>query len=131
MAVRPQKSGQGTIAVTAASLVLAGLIAAPVLAAPECDLHCEEDATPNLSLSATDFTATPVNSSEELLKDHMLRPRADSAARTAFANKVAEESAEEESGEKSIDTVATKPLVPSASGNEPSPYKRQMYRRDI
>lgn len=131
MAVRPEKSGQGTIAVTAAALVLAGLIAAPVLAAPQRDLHCEEDATPNLSLSATDLSATPINGSEELLKDHLLRPRADSAARTAFADEVAEESAEEESAEDPIDAVATKPLVPSASETEPSPYKRQMYRRDI
>jgi hypothetical protein len=131
MAVRPEKPGQGTIAVTAAALVLTGLIAAPVLAAPERDLQREEDVTPNLSLSATDLTATPVNSSEELLKDHLLRPRADSAARAAFADEVAEESAEEESAEESIDAVATKPLVPSASENEPSPYKRQMYRRDI
>ena len=131
MAVRPEKSGQGTIAVTAAALVLAGLIAAPVLAAPERDLHCEEDATSYLSVSATDLTATPVNSSEELLKDHLLKPRADSAARTAFADEDAEASTEDEAAEEPLDAVTTKPLVPSASENHPSPYKRQMYRRDI
>lgn len=131
MAAGPEKSGHVIIAAAAAAFAFAALIAAPVLAAPESDLDCDENTVPALDVSATVLTATPVNNSEELLKSHLLKSRADSAVRAAFADEEAATDAEEEIAEEPVDAIATKPAVPSASDGEPSPYKRQMYRRDI
>jgi len=129
MTVRPEKTGQGTIAATAAALLLTGLIMAPVLAAPEPD--CDESSTPNLTVSATDLTATPVNGGKELLKNHLLKPRAESAVRTAFADENAEADVEDEAAEEPVDSLTPEPIVPSVSDSQPIPIKRQMYRRDI
>jgi hypothetical protein len=131
MAARPEKSGQGTIAAAAAALMLAGIIAAPVFAAPDHELDGDEATLPNLDVSASELTASPNSSSEERLKHHLLKPRADSAVRTAFADEEAESEVEEEAAEKPVDALAEKPGLPRVSDGEPSPYKRQMYRRDI
>lgn len=131
MAVRPRQSGQGITAATTAGLVLLAWLSAPVLAAPDRDVLCEDDEL-TLGVSATELTATPVNNSEELLDDHLLKPRAESAVRSAFANDTEDaEEAEPESVEEEDDVLVEKPAVPSAFGREPSPFKRQMYRRDI
>ncbi len=131
MAVRPGQSAQGKTAVGTAGLVLLAWLAAPVYAAPDRDVLCE-DGELTVSLSATELSVSPVNNSDELLNEHLLKPRAESALRSAFAddNEQPEES-ERESIEEEDDILGEKPIVPSAFGREPSPFKRQMYRRDI
>lgn len=131
MAARPEKSGQGTIAAAAAALVLAGLIAGPAFAAPDCALDCDEAALPNLDMSASELTATPENNSGDLLEHHLLKPRADSAVRSAFADEEVKSGVEDEATEDPVDALAEKPILPRAADGEKLPYKRQMYRRDI
>ena len=131
MAVRPKEPRQVTTAAVTAGLVMAAWLAAPVLAAPERDLLCAESMAPNLDLSATELTATPVNNDDELLENHLLRPNTESAARSAFAEEDAEAAELDEDGEADVDSLATESILPSASDREQSPYKRQMYRRDI
>lgn len=131
MAVRPRQSGQGMTAATTAGLVLLAWLSAPVLAAPERDVLCDDDEL-TLDVSATELSASPVNNSDELLGDHLLKPRAESAVRSAFADDTEEvEEADPESSEVEDDVLDETPVVPSAFGREPSPFKRQMYRRDI
>jgi hypothetical protein len=131
MAVRPEKPVQDKTAVSAAGVVLLLGLSAPVLAAPDRDVRCE-DSEPTLSVSATELSVSPVNSSEELLDEHLLRPRAESAMRSAFADDLEEaEEPEAESVDDDEDVLQETPVIPSAFGREPSPFKRQMYRRDI
>lgn len=131
MAVRSAKQGHGSTAAVAAVLAFAGLLAAPVLAAPERDYLCDESAAPDLDVSARELIATPVNNSEELLKDHLLKPRAEAAVRTAFADEETDAQVEEEPTEEAVDLVTTEPVLPGASDPKALRLKRQMYRRDI
>ena len=131
MAVRPEEPRKATTAVATAGLVMAAWLAAPVLAAPERDLLCDESAAPELDLTATELTARPVNNSDKLLENHLLKPNTESAARSAFAKETPVDVEVEEQGEDDADALATESLLPSASDREQSPYKRQMYRRDI
>ena len=68
-----------------AALLLAGMIAAPVLAlaAPEHALLCENDGGQALALTAAELSATPVNSSEEMLHEGWVRD-AEAAHREIF-----------------------------------------------
>ncbi len=114
------------------ALVLAGMLAAPVLAAPERGLLCAEDAN-STALTATGLSITPVNSSEEMLEDHLLRPRAEAAARGAFAEEAPEDKGMIDVEEPDLvdEAAIADPAVQSASKPKRPIYKRQMYRRDI
>ena len=131
MAVRPKEPRQGTTAVATAGLVVAVWLAAPVLAAPDRDLLCDESTTPELDVPVNEFTATPVSSSDELVEHHLLRPNTESAARNAFSKEAPEAVEGDEDGEDDAESLPAKSLLPSASDRQQSPYKRQMYRRDI
>jgi hypothetical protein len=116
---------------TAAALLLASLAGVPVLAAPELDLRCDEHSEPNLDVSATALTATPVSSNEELLQQHLLRPRTESAVRGAFVEQEpvqhAADTQDNEVSEKESDEAELK----NAADRKVSSYRRKMYRRDI
>ena len=73
------------------ALLLAGMLTAPVLAAPERGLVCAENGNSTTAFTATELSVTLVSSSEEMLEDHLLRPRAKAAARGAFAEETAED----------------------------------------
>lgn len=115
------------------ALLLAGMLAAPVLAAPERGLLCAEDASSTTALTATELSVTPVNSSEEMLEDHLLRPRAKAAARGAFAEEAPEDKGMIDVEEPDLvdQGAIADPAVQSASKPKRPIYKRQMYRRDI
>jgi hypothetical protein len=117
MAVRPTDLQQGIKAAAAALLVLAGWVTGPALAAPD---HDE---------SQQALTATPANSSEELLQDHLLKPRVEATARKVFAT--AEETEQKEGDADEVESPAPGPVVQGLSDGEVVPLKRQMYRRDI
>lgn len=116
MAVRSTEPQQG-INAAAALLVLASWIAGPVLAAPD---HGE---------SQQALTATSVSSSEELLRDHLLRPRVEATARKVFAE--AEVTDQKEGDADDADLSEPGPVVQGLSDGKVAPLKRQMYRRDI
>ncbi|HSG96360.1 MAG TPA: hypothetical protein VLA11_00010 [Woeseiaceae bacterium] len=131
MALWPRQSAQGWTAAGTAAIVLLAWISAPVHAAPDRDVLCEAS-EPTLGVFATELSVAPVNNSEYLLNEHLLRPRAESALRSAFADDPKEiKESEPEAREEEGDVLDQKPVTPSAFGREPSPFKRQMYRRDI
>ena len=115
------------------ALLLAGTLAAPVLAAPERGLLCAEDANTTTAFASTELSVTPVNSSDEMLEDHLLRPRAESAARGAFAEEAPEDEGLIDMEEPDLvdETAIADPAAQSASKPKRPIYKRQMYRRDI
>ncbi len=122
MAVRPTEPQQGKKAAAAALLALTSWFAGPVLAAPNFDVLCDERLTPVLEVSRQVLTATTVNSSEELLENHLLKPRVEETARKVFGE--AEDETETEFPEPT-------PAIQGLSDGEVLPLKRQMYRRDI
>jgi hypothetical protein len=114
------------------ALLLAGMLTAPVLAAPERGLVCAENGNSTTAFTATELSVTLVSSSEEMLEDHLLRPRAKAAARGAFAEETAEDKGLIDVEEPDLDEPAiADPAVQSASKPKRPIYKRQMYRRDI
>ena len=131
-AVMPIQPMQRTYVATTAVLLLAGVLAAPALAAPEHRLLCEDDTDLSLELTVTELSATPVNSNEEMLQGHLLKPRSDAAARSAFAKESIDTDEVVDSEELNAEEpVVADPGIPSASKQKRPIYKRQMYRRDI
>ena len=122
MAVWLTKPHQGMKAAAAALLALAGWLAGPVLAAPDHDLFCDETHAPALEVSQEALTARTVNSSEELLENHLLKPQVEEAARKVFAE------AEEED---EVELPEPAPVIQGLSDGDRLPLRRQMYRRDI
>ena len=127
MAYNPRKPQQGNT-LAAASLLLAGLVAVPAMAAPERDVLCDESHKATLEVSETALTPTTVNASTELLEDHLLKPRVEATAREVFDER--DEGTDDEENIEAVeaDVEAT---VPSLSDGKPKPFRRQMYRRDI
>lgn len=117
MAVPSREPQQGISAAAAALLLLAGWLSGPALAAPD---HGE---------SGQALSATPMNSGEELLQDHLLRPRVEAEARKAFAE--SEETDAQESDADEAKLPEPGPVTQKLSDGEVAPLKRQMYRRDI
>ena len=132
MAVRPKKPQQGNTVAAAAVFVLAGLATSPALAAPDHDVLCDKSHQATLEVSESELAATPVNTSDEMLRDHLLKPRVDAKAREVFDD--ADEEAEvDEQVDEQVDGGPddTDTAVRSLSDRKVLPLKRQMYRRDI
>ena len=123
---------QRTYVATTAALLLVGILAAPALAAPEHDLLCDDDSDMVPALTVTELSATPVSSSEEMLQDHLLKPRTDAAVRSAFAEESIDTDEVVDAEEQDVEEPAVAdPGIPSASKLKRPIYKRHMYRRDI
>jgi hypothetical protein len=120
---------QGNNAAAAALFLLLGWIASPVLAAPDHDVLCDESHDATLDVSRQALTATPVNSSEELLENHLLKPRVEATARKVFAQE--EVQTGEETDREEMELPRPGPVIQGLSDGEVSPLRRQMYRRDI
>jgi hypothetical protein len=130
--VMPIQPMQRTYVATTAALLLAGMLVSPALAAPEQSLLCEDDGNISLELTVTELSATPVNSNEEMLQGHLLKPRTDAAVRSAFTEESIDTDEVVDSDEVDVEEpVVADPGIPSASKLKPPIYKRQMYRRDI
>lgn len=130
MAVRPSEPQQGNNAAAAALLVLAGWIAGPVLAAPDHDLLSDESHDNALEVSQQELTATPVNTSDELLANHLLKPRVEATIRRIF-DEVQKEIADNVPDPTEAAPPAPEPVIQGLSDGEVTPLRRQMYRRDI
>ena len=94
---------------------------------------CDASAAPALAISESEFTATTVSNSDELLADHLLKPGAKAAVRSAFASEASGDDKEiDEAESKAREAVLSEPGVHSAAEQRKRPvYRRQMYRRDI
>ena len=133
MAVKLRQPRRKFHAANAVALVVASVLAAPVVAAPERGLLCDASAAPALAISESEFTATTVSNSDELLADHLLKPGAKAAVRSAFASEASGDDKEiDEAESEAREAVLSEPGVQSAAEQRKRPvYRRQMYRRDI
>lgn len=130
MAERPKQAHKGRTAVAATLLAVCGWMAGPALAAPEPDLICADKHDATLDVSATELSARPANSSNELPGNRLLIPRVEAAAREVF-----EEEDRGTDGDDATDEAAAdkgpEPVSRRLSNTETTPFRRQMYRRDI
>ncbi|MCG8371665.1 MAG: hypothetical protein MJA32_14315 [Proteobacteria bacterium] len=130
MAVRPEAPQRGNTLTAGAVLTLAGLVSAPATAFPGHEVLSDGSREATLEVSASELTATPVNTSDELLRDHQLKPRVDATAREVFDEDDAEfaDEADEADDGGSDETDAA---IRGLSDSKAPPLQRQMYRRDI
>lgn len=132
MAAKLRQPGQQAIVASAAAIALAGLLAAPVFAAPERGLLCDASADPSITVTPGALTATPVNNSDDLLEDHLLRPRTKAAVRGAFPEDAPVDEGKIDTAEGDASEAALpEPGAHSTTQQKRPVYKRQMYRRDI
>ena len=145
MAVRSTVSKQPNISALVALLSLAAWHAAPVLAASDHEILCEESNDATLEVAAYELTARPVShdidasdiadlassSIDVLSNDHLLKPRVDAAVREVFTDTEMKSLPEKESASELDDAVIQELAAPSMSDGQTGPMKRKMYRRDI
>ena len=145
MAVRPTASKQHSLTALTALLSLAALHAAPVLAASDHEILCEESHVATLEVAEQELTARLVShdidasriadlassSSDALSKDHLLKPRVEAAVREVFTETDSSSLAEEGPVTEPDETVIQELAAPPMSDGKTGPLKRQMYRRDI
>lgn len=129
MATQPRAPQHGRTAAAAALLVAVGWLTGPAIAAPEPDLFCADDLDATLNVSDTELSATPVNTSIGLLGNHLLKPRVKATAREVFADDDGADS--EVATEESAVDAPSEPVSNSSTDDQATPFKRQMYRRDI
>lgn len=128
MSAGKQQPKHGTIAASAAILVLAGWFATPVSAAPDRDSLCSSktgEATLEIS------TATMSTTIEAVSDEHLLKPRVAAAARKVFAQADNKADNDEAVDDQAEEDEAEAPRLRPISDNKLVPVRRQMYRRDI
>ena len=139
MVERPETPKQGSNAAALTLLLLTGIFAVPVLAAPGYDILCDDHHEATLDVSADELTARPVSHELEAQKnqdaetvsaDQLLKPRFDATVREIFAEEDDEETLQESDAETD-DPAALRIRVPGVTDEELVRFKRQMYRRDI
>ena len=145
MAVRSQEPKQANIAAVAAVFVLAGWFAAPVLAASDHRVLCEESREATLDIDEKVLTATPASHEvssrdtaeaaattiDSVAADHLLKPRVEATAREVFADSIDEADADEPVEIESEGDDGTELRLRPMSENKMVPLRRQMYRNDI
>ena len=139
MAVRPKAPKQGTIAAAAAAVLLAGCFAAPVLAAPD-RFACSDERSATLDVashalaltshevSGDDTSESVAATIDSVADDHLLKPGVEAAARKVFADDKTAQDTEETASESD---EPAKARLRRVSDNQPLPFRRQMYRKDI
>jgi len=144
MAIRPKEPKRGNIAAAAAVLALAGWSAAPVLAASDHRVLCEENREATLDIDRQVLTTAPVSHEasngatetaattiDSVAEDHLLKSRVEATVRKVFADSIDETDAEETGDIDSGDDEVTELRLRPMSENEMVPSRRQMYRKDI
>jgi len=145
MAVRQTASKRSTITAATAFFLLGAWYAAPVLAASDLEILCEDshDAT----LEVAEYALTPRQVSHEidasdmadlassedgvLAEDHLLKPRVEATVREVFADSEGKSVVEEEDVTDLEDSAVQKLSAPRMTDGHAVPFKRQMYRQDI
>ncbi len=135
MVGRPDVPKHGKNAIALALL----LFAAPVLAATDHDILCDDHHEATLDITETELVASPVSHEPEsavddetqpVSADRLLRPRFDATVREIFTDE--DDDTEVEETEAVIENPAALRIrVPGVSDKDLVRFKRQMYRRDI
>lgn len=146
MAQRPQMPRQGNKASTVAVLVLAGCFAAPVLAASDSGVLCDESHKATLDIATRELTVSRASHElddrdtaevaattiDSVADDHLLKPRVEAAAREVFATESEAEAKADETLEIEADLEeSADPILRPMSENKMLPLRRLMYRIDI
>ncbi len=115
------------------------LFAAPLLAAPDHDIFCDDHHQATLEIAATELVASPVSHEPEtavadetqpVSADRLLRPRFDATVREIFTDDD-DETDVDETERVTEDPAALRIRVPGVSDEDLARFKRRMYRRDI
>lgn len=126
MAIRENKPVQGGFSPYAAILALTILSAAPVLAATNRSVTCDEPTIATLEVAKTEFATSHVATHDEAVD--LLG--ADFELRSTIAVEEDEAAKDEQAVEDNSESAPKRdPAVPADAGQ--LSYKRQMYRRDI
>lgn len=148
MAGRQSATKQGNaFAANAVILLLAAWFAAPVTAAPNIEIGCEDVADATLEIPAHKLNAEIVNhdvddqaigsDSDVLTPAHYLTPQAQATLRKVFDDTARPLAELAPRNDDSVDDVAREELpdmnarVPGVTDSELARYRRQMYRSDI
>ena len=126
MAIRENKPVQGRFNPYAAILALTIASAAPVLAATDRSINCDERAIATLEVTVTEFATSRVATSEDAVD--LLR--ADFELRSTIAVEEDEAIKGEQAAEDDSRSAPKRDKAVPAEAGQRS-YKRQMYRRDI
>ena len=145
MAVRQTVSKRSTITAATALFLLGAWHAAPVLAASDLEILCED--SHNATLEVAEFALIPrqvshdidtsdmidLASSEDgiLAKDHLLKPRVDATVREVFVDSEGKSLVEEEDVTDVEESALQELSAPRMTDGLAIPFKRQMYRKDI
>ena len=130
MAPRPKEPQRGNTAALAAVLTLAMWAATPALATSDRDIRCDDEQQATLEVSDQALSATPANTSDELLENHLLKPRVDATLREIF-NDSEDAPTTDDATQGDVNASDSEPAVRSTSEEDQTPLKRRMYRRDI
>lgn len=148
MAGRQSATKQGNaFAANAVILLLAAWFAAPVTAAPNIEIGCEDVADATLEIPVHKLNAEIVNhdvddqaigsDSDVLTPAHYLTPQAQATLRKVFDDTARPLAELAPRNDDSVDDVAREELpdmnarVPGVTDSELARYRRQMYRSDI
>jgi len=145
MVLRQTASKHSTITAIAVLLLVGVWHAAPVLAASDHEILCDENHSATLEIAeyeltprqashdtATSDLADLVSSNDEVLsKDHLLKPRVEATVREVFDDPEANSLAKPEAFDEADKTAVQKLSNPRMTDGHAAPFKRQMYRRDI
>jgi len=151
MAGRQSTPVQGTTSTASAVvLLLAACFAAPVIAAPNIDIRCDDVADATLEIPVHELKAEVVNhdvetdiadeseaESDVLKPAHYLTPQAEARLQKAFEDASPPLATAKPASDDDVDTVdgdefpGMNTRVPGVSDSELARYRRQMYRIDI
>jgi hypothetical protein len=145
MAPRQTASKHSTITATAALFLLGAWHAAPVLAASDHEILCDESHSATLDIAEYELTPRQVShdaatsdladlasgKNEVLSEDHLLKPRVEATVREVFEDPEGNSPAGPEAADEADKTAVHGLSSPRMTDGYTTPFKRQMYRRDI
>ena len=145
MAVRQTASKRSTLTAATALLLLGSWHAAPVLAASDLEILCDDNHSATLEVTkyalvprkvshdidTSDMTDLASSEDSVLAKDHLLKPRVEATVREVFADSERKSLVEEEDLADLEDSVIQELSAPRMTDGHTVTFKRQMFRKDI
>ena len=145
MAVRQTASTRKTITAATVFFLLGAWHAAPVLAASDLKIICEN--SHNATLDVTEYELIPRQVSHDidasdmadpasseagvLAQDHLLKPRVEATVREVFTDSEGKSLVKEENVTDHDESVIQELSAPGMTEGHAAPFKRKMYRREI
>ena len=145
MAVRQTASKRSTITAATALFLLGAWHAAPVLAASDLEILCEDSHNATLEVAeyeliprqvshdidASEMADLPSSKDDNLAQDHLLKPRVDATVRKVFADSDRKSLVEDEGVHNLEESAIQELAAPRMTDGHTVTFKRQMFRKDI